>query len=106
MSTAKIQVKVFTVQRHGCWIAYCPALKLYGFSQSGETAALDDFDRAIDTFVSVQSETGKLDETLKTLGWEKHDRQLAAPNRRYESSVSPFRNEELHFTHRQIAIPA
>ena len=102
----KISVTVFTVQRHECWVAYCPALKLYGFSEQNEGAALDDFDKAIDTFLKVQDQLGKLKETLATLGWKRHDHRYDVPKRKYISTVSPFRGEGARSINRQIPIPA
>jgi hypothetical protein len=102
----KIVVTVFSVKRHDCWIAYCPALKLYGFSEQGEDAALDDFDSAIETFIMVQQQTGKLDETLTTLGWKKHNHAYGVPARSFKSSISPFRGENARTSDRQIPIPA
>lgn len=57
-SKVSVELPVFTGQRHGCWIAYCPPIKLYGYSETDEKGALDDFDKAVDTFFHVQ-------ETLK-----------------------------------------
>ena len=107
MSTpTKISVPVFTIQRHGLWVAYCPVLKLYGFSENGENAALDDFDNAIETFIQVQAKLGKLHETLTTLGWKRRDHNYDVPRRNFQSTVSPFRGEAARSTNRQIPIPA
>lgn len=102
----KISVTVFTVKRHDLWVAYCPALKLYGFSEHGEDAALDDFDSAIDTFIQVQAQLGKIHETLNALGWKRDDHKYNVPTRSYQSTVSPFRGEGARSTNRQIPIPA
>lgn len=106
MSTpTKISVTVFTVRRFDCWVAYCPALKLYGFSEEGEDAALDDFDSAIDTFLQLQRKSGKINETLTTLGWKRHDRTFDVPKRNFTSTVSPFRDQNAKSTNRQIPVP-
>jgi hypothetical protein len=106
MSTpTKISVTVFTVQRHGCWVAYCPALKLYGYSEQDEGSALDDFDKAISAFVEIQTQLGKIHETLTSLGWGRRDHSYKVP-REYKSTISPFRGESAHSTTRQIPIYA
>jgi|GEM_PF-6451357 hypothetical protein len=102
----QIIVTVFTTKRLDCWVAYCPALKLYGFSQDSEGAALDDFDKSIEIFLEVQHEIGKIDETLTTLGWKRNKEAYSAPARRFTSTVSPFRGEGARSNNRKIPIPA
>jgi len=101
----KISVPVFTVERKGCWVAYCPVLKIYGYSQKDEKTALQDFDNAIDTFFHVQGTLGTLNNTLLKLGWTRHDHKVAAPTNQYNSAFSPYR-EKSTYKAREISLPS
>jgi hypothetical protein len=79
ISPNEISVPVFLSERKGYWIAYCPVLKLYGYSKESGDAAYKDFDKAIITFFHVQNTLGTLNQTLLNLGWTRDDGRVSAP---------------------------
>lgn len=101
----EILVPVFLSNRKGCWVAYSPVLKLYGYSEKSEQDSLEDFDKAINTFFHVQHTLGTLNKTLLSLGWTRNNKNVSAPGKVYSSEVSPFRHKNSQ-TQRQILLPA
>lgn len=93
---SKIAIPVFSVERHGYWVIYCPILKIYGYSNESEAKAFDDFDKAIETFFFVQKTLGTLNNTLLKLGWRRVDHKVEIPNKEYNSTISPYRMKEGH----------
>jgi hypothetical protein len=67
----KVFIPLSVLQKTNYWIAYCPVLKTFGYSNVSKEAAIKDFDDALATFFHVQDNLGKLDETLRSLGWTK-----------------------------------
>lgn len=103
----KISVPVLVVKRRDLWIAYCPFLKLYGYSEQSKDAAKDDFDKAIDTFFEIHATLGTLNQALLSLGWTRGNDKVNAPTKNFNSQISPFRNpDKVEQSERQIAIPA
>lgn len=98
----KISVNVIVTKRTKFWVAYCPVLKTYGYSDKSKDAALKDFDDAIKTFCHVQATLGTLNKTLLNLGWRRVEDSILAP--KLNSHISPFRSKAA--TSRQINIPA
>lgn len=100
-----IQVQVVVFKRQKYWIAYCPALKTYGYSKEDAEDALKDFDNAIDTFLHVQETLGTLNQTLLKLGWKRGNKTIEAP-KYFNSDLSNNRGRNSRKRERQISIPA
>lgn len=76
----KISVPVVVGKRKRNWVAYCPALKTYGYSDKSKEDALKDFDSAIKTFLHVHTTLGTLNKTLLNFGWVRKEKKIEAPN--------------------------
>lgn len=99
----EIQVGIVVTKRKKYWIAYCPALKTYGYSSVSKERALEDLDTALQTFFHVQETLGTLNKTLLNLGWQRGSRSIKAPTT--YSDTLPFRKPKPTTT-RQVNIPA
>ncbi len=75
----KISVPVVVGKRRKNWVAYCPALKTYGYSDKSKEDALKDFDNAIETFLHVHTTLGTLNKTLLNFGWVRQEKNIKAP---------------------------
>lgn len=62
-----VKIPVSVYKRSEYWIAYSPALKVFGYSKQNADEALNDFDRALKTFIFVHSELNTFDNDLKNL---------------------------------------
>ena len=62
-----ISVKLF--KKRKLWIAFCKQLKVYGYSETGEKEALEDFVDALKSYFHVMRELGTLEHSLKELKW-------------------------------------
>lgn len=52
------------------WIAYCPSLKVLGYSNESEQNAIDEFNISIDAFFNIHLTDGTLGEALTEFGWK------------------------------------
>lgn len=98
----EISVPVIVTKRKKYWVAYCPILKTYGYSDKDKGSALKDFDSAIETFFHVQNTLGILNQTLLNLGWKRKEKALTLP--KINSHIAPFRQSSP--VNRKINVPA
>lgn len=101
----RIQVPVAVFRRKEYWIAYSPALKVFGYSKDNADSALNDFDVAIKTFVFVQSKLNTLDEALLNLGWSRTDGSINQPLY-FNVNMNDLRGVNFEKRSREVAIPA
>lgn len=110
MNKIRLLIPVTVFKKTDNWVAYCPVLKTFGYSKESSEGALKDFDDAISTFFYVQDKLGKLDETLRSLGWN-HSSDLKPhltmpkiptyyPEKRYRAS------NKANTVEREILMPA
>ena len=100
-----VSIRLVVAKKTTYWIAYCLELKTFGYSDIDGASAIKDFDRALDTFFHVQHKRGKLDETLRTLGWTgiKQLNPLHIPN---YSPEKRYRASTVETVEREILVPA
>lgn len=56
-------------ERKQGWIAYCPSLKVLGYSNENEQGAIDEFNISLDAFFNIHLSDGTLSEALTQFGW-------------------------------------
>lgn len=71
MTTKKIArtIVVIAYKKSEYWVAYCPELKIFGFSKKNINDAISDFEIALKTFLEVHAELGTIVKSLIKLGW-------------------------------------
>jgi hypothetical protein len=108
MKNQHFKIKVPVVVRQNIennrWIAYCPILKTYGYSNLSEEDAFSDFDDAIETFFYVQNQLGTLNRTLLNFGWTRKEKELKFEIPSIHSDLPPFRLKSGQ-TSREINLP-
>lgn len=101
----RIQVPVAVFKRKEYWIAYSPALKVFGYSKDNLDAALSDFDTAIKTFIHVQTKLNSLNEALLNLGWSRNDGSITQPSY-FNVNMQDLRGVPFEKRNREVSIPA
>lgn len=100
----KIQLQLAVYKKRDYWIAFCPALKIFGYSREGEEGALKDFDRAIDTFLYVHEKRNSLENALKNLGWKRDDHHFDIP-KFFNTDLSALTGKTIEQREREIIFP-
>lgn len=103
-NTIKIQIQIAVFKKREHWIAYCPALKTFGYSTIGQNEALEDFDIAINTFIDVHTSLNTLNETLLNLGWQRKDHTFDTPKFNLKT-INELRGIESVEQNKKITIP-
>lgn len=101
----KISIPIATYKKQAYWIAFCPALKTFGYSNESEEKALEDFDRAIETFFYVQGTLGCLGSVLQNLGWSRADANSLEQPKYFNTDMQNIFPGG-HKKERQIKVPA
>lgn len=103
----EIGVGVAVFKRNKYWIAYAPSLKTYGYSDKSQKVALEDFDKAIDTFIEVHTKLNTLHEVLLKLGWQRKNNDFAEPKFFNIENIGQYRGLSIDTSHsRKVRIPA
>lgn len=77
----KIKVNLFVVmfEDHGCQVAYCPALNVYGYGKQ-EQEARESFETCLMEFFDYAIKKKTLAAELESLGWTiKKEKKFTAP---------------------------
>jgi hypothetical protein len=98
----KIKLHVVVGKRTKYWVAYCPSIRTYGYSDKSKEAALKDFDDALKTFLHVHTTLGTLNKTLFNFGWVRKEKKIEAPH----INMGKNRFKSATETTRQVDIPA
>ena len=101
-NSVKIKLNVVVGKRTNYWVAYCPSLKTYGYSNKSKDDALKDFDDAVKTFLHVHTTLGTLNKTLLNFGWIRKEKQIEAP----QINMVKTKFKSSTHTTRQVDIPA
>lgn len=102
--TFNIQVPVAVFKRTQYWIAYCPHLKTFGYSEVSSEEALKDFDGAIKTFFYVHVKLNTVEKALLKLGWSSRDGEYDPP-KYFNVNVDELRGIKSTQKSREVQIP-
>lgn len=99
----KVNIPLLVIKRSKYWVAFSPHLKTYGYSSENAEGAINDFDRAIETFFYVHEKLNNLKEVLSKLGWVRQDNSYDLPKLlNTDLGYSSFPSERVNH---QIAVP-
>lgn len=65
----ELNIGIALDKREGGWIAFCPSLKVLGYSNESKEKAFEDLKLSFNDFFQVHFEDDTLEEALSSFGW-------------------------------------
>jgi len=74
-----VNVTVYAVKDRENYMVFSPSFNVYGYSDTNEKDAKEDFLRSVERFINYHYQKGNLNETLNRLGWQLVKEKVSPP---------------------------